>query len=287
MSTSSVFYKKNQNRHTLFVKKYGRYFYWSPPPSFRKKIQAYLQQPPQAPIILELDNRRYVVKFSRREPGRLWRESLSALGCKILLGQTIRPSAFRTGDIRYEAQRLRKLYRLNLNVPFLYLSHPDYIVMEYCGSSIEPLLKDPAQHTDLLPRIVDSLVQLHQANQWHGGAQIRNLTLKQNTLFRIDFEERIGDALALELAQAYDVLLCFSSLSKHLNFDLELGEKLLRRYLQQRPHATTQATLQRLLNQLLGLARITQYLPKTLRHNQDIQRTHYFIAILQRSLQKD
>ena len=250
-----------------------------------KKLQVLTKQPPQTPITLKLDSRRYVIKFSRRESGRFWRESLSALSCRLLFGLAIKPSAFRTEDNQYEAQRLQTLHSHNLAVPTLLLTQPNYIVMDYCGQSIEPLLKDPQSLHYLAPRIVNSLVELHESNQWHGGAQVRNLTLKQDVLFRIDFEERVGDILPLELAQAYDVLLCFNSLAKYLDYDVKLGEQLLRQYLQQRQNPELQHALQQILNHLLRLIHTTKPLHVLLRHRSDIQRTCYFATILQRSLQ--
>lgn len=44
------------------------------------------------------------------------------------------------------------------------------------------------------------------------GAQVRNVTLRDGRLWRIDFEENIGGALSLPLAQAYDLYQTLASL---------------------------------------------------------------------------
>lgn len=247
-------------------------------------VQPFLQHPPDTPITIQIEGQLFVVKFNRREPGRLWRESMSALACWIAFGIAVKPHAFRAGTIDYEAQRLQKLQTHHIAVPKLRLVHPHYIVMDHCGASIESILSDPSQRQTLLPRIVESLLELHKAGQWHGGAQVRNLTLQNNHIFRIDFEERTGDVLPLYIAQAYDVFLCFNSLGKYMSFDLDRGEQLLTHYLSQHKDPNLHATLHRVLKLLLRLHKVITLFGKKLQLRSDIQRTWYFTRILKRSL---
>lgn len=237
-----------------------------------------------APITIEVDECLYVVKFNRRESGRWWRESLSAAVCGVLFGVWVKPSALRAGDTAYEAQRLTHLRHHHIAVPKVFLQHNDYIVMEHAGQSVEALLTQADQRDALLIPIMQSLVDLHEAGQWHGGAQVRNLTLKDNQLHRIDFEEKTGDVLPLHLAQAYDLLLCFNSLTKYLAFDIELGEKLLGHYLTQRHQPALQQTLQRVLTLLLKLKATSHWFTQKQRHRSDLQRTLFFTTVLERTL---
>ena len=249
-----------------------------------QRIQPFLQQPPDTPITIQLEEQYFVVKFNRREPGRLWRESMSALACRVAFGLAVSPRAFRAGSIDYEAQRLKNLQAHHIAVPKLLLSQPQYIVMEHCGASIESMLNDQHQRDMLLPRIVENLLELHKAGQWHGGAQVRNLTLKNDHIFRIDFEEKTGDALPLYMAQAYDVILCFNSLGKYMNFDLDRGEQLLTQYLSQHQDPNMYDTLHRVLRLLLRLHHVITLFGEKLQNRSDIQRTWYFTRILKRSL---
>lgn len=249
------------------------------------KIEPLLQQPPEEPIHIQSEGCSYIVKFTRREAGRFWRESGSTLACWLLFGVAVRPNSFRTGDINYEAQRLRDL-RQHIAVPQLFIEERDYIVMEHCGEQIEPMLRCEQGRQEFLPRIIDSLSELHNTKQWHGGAQVRNLTIQNDKIFRIDFEEKIGDVLPLALAQAYDLFLCFNSLTKYMNFDIELGTKMLSRYLYQRPDPQIYEALGRVLKLSLRLEKMIDLFAQGFKNHSDIKRTLYFSKILQRSLYK-
>lgn len=249
-----------------------------------KQIQLLRACPPSTPITIGVENCLYVVKFNRRESGRWWRESLSAALCGILFGLWINPKALRAGDTAYEAQRLAHLQAQGIAVPHVFLQHDDHIVMEHTGRSIETLLNHAQHRNTLLIPIMQSLVDLHEAGQWHGGAQVRNLTLKDQRIWRIDFEEKTGDALPLHLAQAYDLLLCFNSLTKYLAFDVELGQQLLSHYLQQRHQPALYQTLQRVLALLLRLKTTSHWLTPKQRCRSDLQRTLFFTAVLERTL---
>jgi len=249
----------------------------------KQKIEPLLQQSPEEPIQIQSEGCSYIVKFTRREAGRFWRESGGTLACWFLFGVAVRPNAFRTGDITYEAQRLRDL-RHHIAVPQLFIEERDYIVMEYCGEQIEPMLRCEQGRQEFLPRIIDSLLELHKAKQWHGGAQVRNLTIQDGEIFRIDFEEKVGDVLPLALAQAYDLFLCFNSLTKYMNFDAKLGAKLLSRYLSQRSEPQIYETLGKVLKLSLRLEKMIDLFGQKFKSRSDIKRTLYFSEILQRSL---
>ena len=261
------------------------------PPSHRialeQRIQPLLQAQRQEPVVLHHDNTAYVVKFARREAGRLWREHLSSFILWLLFQQRVSPYQLRAGSIAHEAQRLRQLRAAGITVPALYLETPDYIVMEHCGESVEYRLRRTPYDRDLLQAIVQSLIQLHKQQQWHGGAQVRNLTIKNQLLYRIDFEENTGNAMPLALAQAYDVLLCFNSLATHIQQNQTLGVELLQRYLQQTQQPEVRHLLIKVDRYLQRLQRLLPLLGKKLQHSKDIRQTRYFAAILHQSLQAD
>ena len=249
-----------------------------------KKLYPLLQRPPTEPLHLQFDEQSYIVKFTRRESGRLWRESMSALSCWLLFGVAVKPNAFRAGNINYEAQRLRDLQQQAIAVPRLLIEEPEYIVMEHCGEQLESMLRCEEGRDEFLPRILDSLLELHEAKQWHGGAQIRNLTIQNDTIFRIDFEEKTGDVLPLELAQAYDLFLCFNSLTKYMDFDVELGERLLTDYLSRREERQIHTVLGRMFKLLLRLRKLLNLFGDEFKNSSDIKRTLYFSTVLGRSL---
>jgi len=127
--------------------------------------------------------------------------------------------------------------------------------------------------------------------QWHGAAQVRNLTLlfpnnddaddmSKGWLYRIDFEENTGNAMPLALAQAYDVLLCFNSLAPHIGHDVKLGTQLLTTYLQSVSNKEIIYYLKRAYKVLRCLRVIfLKHLHKN-KPNQDIKNTLYFTELL-------
>lgn len=61
------------------------------------------------------------------------------------------------------------------------------------------------------------LAGFHARGQWHGGAQVRNLTWDGRHFARLDFEERLQPGLPLSTVQVYDALQLVLSLARHLD----------------------------------------------------------------------
>lgn len=231
-------------------------------------------------MLIDYENTPYIVKFERREKGRIWREWSSAIVCWLLFQTKICPSLLHAGSIQHEASRLRELRAHHLNVPNILLEQPHYIVMEYCGESIEKQLKSNPTAPHLLFAIVESLISLHQAGQWHGGAQIRNLTLKNSKIYRIDFEENTGNAMPLHLAQAYDMLLCFNSLSPFLKHNKKLGVKLMSYYLDAVSNPAMHRLLLRVDRYLIALRKLIPLFREKTRKSNDVKNMIYFSELL-------
>ena len=92
---------------------------------------------------------------------------------------------------------------------------PEFFVLDYCGTVIATLLEDWTADTwrrELL-RQARELGEFHAAGHWHGGAQIKNVTLQDGQAYRIDFEENFGEYLPLAASQAADLVLFLNSIS--------------------------------------------------------------------------
>lgn len=237
--------------------------------------------------VLTLMGQRYVMKFRRpadRTRIRVW--ATSAL-CGALFGQLPKPKRLLPGCIQHEASRLRTLRKQGVRVPKVHLETNDHLILEHCGETVETLLKNApdAQRTELLRIAVDDLIEFHQAGHWHGGAQVRNLTLKNGQVYRIDFEEQLGAALPLPYAQAFDVLLAFTSMIDYLHGDrTRLGVTLLSRYLKQTSSAEVITTLARLDHWFKYFQRLEPGLPGKLRNKRDLKRTRTFARVLNGAL---
>src|SRR5699024_9586732 len=101
---------------------------------------------------------------------------------------------------------------------------------------------------ELLEQLIVDLAEFHRAGHWHGGSQIRNLTLLDDRRYRIDFEENL-DALPLPLIQAFDLALFLNSCVRHLSRTeadtVAVGSKLLDIYFQAHPDEEVEQCLQR------------------------------------------
>jgi tRNA A-37 threonylcarbamoyl transferase component Bud32 len=113
-----------------------------------------------------------------------------------------------------EAGRLQQLHEAGLRVPRVLGVHDGWIVLEDCGETLQSHLgreSDTKARQQALRMALDDLLSLHAAGYWHGGAQLRNLTLRDNGLYRIDFEQAFGGRLPARLLQMYDLVLFLSS----------------------------------------------------------------------------
>ncbi len=92
--------------------------------------------------------------------------------------------------IVHEAEKLGELKKLGLNVPAVYSYSQRYLILEDCGRSLPEIIREkPGQTQVYLEMAIRELGKLHRNGQCHGGAQIRNFTLKNDEIYLIDFEE--------------------------------------------------------------------------------------------------
>ena len=162
---------------------------------------------------------RYVVKRLAEQARRLSQILFMRWLVKRLTGQ---PLPLRTlalnqaaGGMDYEAKRLIGLAAAGVRVPAVALVQPEFFVLDYCGTVVATLLEDwdaPTWRRELT-RLARELGEFHQAGHWHGGAQIKNVTLHDGLSYRIDFEENFGEYLPLAASQAADLVLFLNSIS--------------------------------------------------------------------------
>jgi len=218
---------------------------------------------------VEIDGITCVVK--RRKPGvmrgvsyglRYLRALGLAIGCKLFLGEFPRPSVLLRNGLAYEAERLRRLSQAGCRVPDVWLEAPGLLVLEHVGQDFAYLIRhaEPMQRRQWVHDLAIDLAEFHAQGHCHGGAQIRNITLRDGRLWRIDFEENIGGALSPPLAQAYDLYQLLSSLLGLRKLDdadpVGLGKLMLNTYFEAHPAPEVRARLKRLANVICGSAAI-------------------------------
>lgn len=208
-----------------------------------------------------------VVKY--RRPGvrgalsyvlRYIRAALLALGCKLVLGEFPNPRVLLRNGLDYEAERLRRLRAANCRVPDIWWEEPGLLVLEHVGTDLNALLRHGTDEARiaLAAQAGRDLAEFHKQGFCHGGAQIRNLTIRGKEMWRIDFEENIGEALSRPLGQAYDLFQMLASMLSMRNLPAaimpRLGQVMLTTYFEANPDPDVRVRLLRLGRFLRGAA---------------------------------
>jgi tRNA A-37 threonylcarbamoyl transferase component Bud32 len=214
------------------------------------------------------DGRRYVVKRLAARPRRLIQMLFMRWLVRRLTGQRLPLQtlalANATSSMEFEATRLRDLAAAGIRVPRVALVTAGFFVLDYCGAVVQTQLRSwtPETWRRELPRLAAELGEFHRAGHWHGGAQIRNVTLHDGVSYRIDFEEDFGEIMPLEVTQAADLVLFLNSipLSGPIGESeaRQLLPQLIDRYRAANPDPEIMAIIRRalpLLRRLAALAR--------------------------------
>lgn len=116
--------------------------------------------------------------------------------------------------VRFEAETIQRLGELGLRVPQVLHVEDDYFVMSDAGVTLERhLAANPAKAGEFIDRAARELRALHRRDTAHGGAQIKNLTVRDGDIHFIDFEERIPRRRLHEF-QVRDLFLFLLSLER-------------------------------------------------------------------------
>jgi tRNA A-37 threonylcarbamoyl transferase component Bud32 len=243
--------------------------HYDAPPS----LEAWLNSvnPAQEPSVREVNLDGVVCVVKRRRLGvvrglsygvRYFRALGLALGCKVFLGEFPNPSVLLRNGLVYEADRLQRLLDAGCRVPAIWARGPELLVLEHVGMDFADLIRhaDEQQCEQWVKALAQDLADFHLQGHCHGGAQIRNVTLRDGLLWRIDFEENIAGALSLPLAQAYDLYQLISSFVglRKLNVadPVGLGTLMLETYFATYPAADVKARLKRLARVICGSAKV-------------------------------
>jgi len=224
---------------------------WLASPQGRHKAdRVRVAELPGGPLVVK----RRVAGAVRTRLGRFLRAMrvlLVALLCGLAMGEYPEPAELLGVGLEQEADRLRRLRAQGQRVPAVLWQQPGMLVLEYVGEDVPHRLRRvaPADRIALMRHVGADLAQFHRAGFSHGGAQLRNLTVRQDGLWRIDFEENVASALSRPLAQAYDVVQMLAStlrLRQVPEAELaELARAALQAYLDGGPDPAVLARLRR------------------------------------------
>ena len=241
----------------------------APDPGLAAAVAIALAARPEERILrLQHQGQAIVVKRASDQTRPAWVTWLAARIAASLSPQPLPRHSLALSDqgglIRVESRRLRSLHAAGVKVPRVLAEGPDWLALEAVGNTLEEAARSHDRPTwdALLRRAAADLAAFHRAGHWHGGAQVKNLMLWQGDLYRIDFEEDIGEHLPLAVTQTLDLVLLVNSclLLDERGEDAwaALGLTLLQTYFAAHPAPDMRACLQRAmvwLRLLTGLAR--------------------------------
>ncbi len=212
--------------------------------------------------------------------------------CWLLMNERPSPQRLLKNTLQDEARRLVRLKAAGSAVPSVWYQAPDLLVLEYVGQDMPYLVRiaTPEDRPTLMRTAAQELAHFHRAGFVHGGAQLRNLMMQEDgTATRIDFEENIGEALSLPLAQAYDVFQLVSSMAGLRGHEFSPTERqalchqLLVEYLMANPDPMVHAQLTAIEKKFAVVKKYLGWLLKVI-PGRDVQGFLYVTNTLQVSL---
>jgi hypothetical protein len=213
--------------------------------------------------VLHLDHggEHYVIKRVRGKGRSRLKTGFVRFLCRVFFPSLGVRGRFAPRDGDFEAERIHALAAAGMRVAGIALALPEATVYTHCGTPLPEHMAGlaPAQRRDLLHRAVADLAEFHRAGCWHGGAQLRNLLLRDGRFYRVDFEEDLEDSMSLPLAQLYDLGQFLADVTCLRDMDVtpvELGTALLADY--RRRHWSPDH--QRGVEAVQGLARLVLFL---------------------------
>lgn len=200
---------------------------------------------------------------------RSLRKSLGAWLFAHFVGVPVPWRAVRQSDGRallaFEHERLLALAAAGERVPPVLAYDGERLVTGHLGATLDSWLNraTPGQTLELMQAAAADLARFHARGQWHGGAQVRNLTWDGEHFGRLDFEERLRPGMALSTVQVYDALQLMLSLTRWLE---PLGSQavctVLMAYQAEAPAVDLPGFMRQLLPRLWRVSRLAAWVPR-------------------------
>lgn len=144
--------------------------------------------------------------FFRRVQGLVY----AATGLLLALPPELPPR----DNVGFETERLRRAAELGLRTPAVLHRTEGYFVLEDAGPDLDAYVKKhPEEREAVIDKAAAELRRMHDLGVVHGGAQIKNMTVRDGEIRFIDFEEGIPDK-QFELFKLRDLFLFLFSLEK-------------------------------------------------------------------------
>ena len=173
---------------------------------------------------IEFEDKKYWIKKARETKSSNAHKIFSFLfNIDVLL-----PVEYKSAQesIIYETSKIRKFKTYGLSLPNIIFQDENNFVLEDCGQAVYSYLRNPEITEEKIYYFIDKMIEqlsiIHNADEYHGGAQCRNFTYKDDNVYVIDFEESFNKDIDIKTLQFRDLLLFILSLTKHkASFELD------------------------------------------------------------------
>jgi len=154
---------------------------------------AKLQSQRRRVFSIEVGGARYYVKTDKVRKYHVGHRAQSLLyraSHNPLLAPTIFPDI--ASSMAYEVKKLKRLREKKLPVPEVVYQEPRYFVTRDVGTPLHKVIrKDREKAHPYALKAMGLLARLHRGEIAHGGTQLKNFTLKEESVYLIDFEENV------------------------------------------------------------------------------------------------
>lgn len=155
---------------------------------------------------------------------------------KIFKLDIIMPVEYKSAKeaLEFETSKLKRFEALGINVPKVVYKDKDFFVLEDTGKTINShIRKKDAKKENIdffVFNSINTIALIHNLDEYHGGAQARNLTFKDEKIFVIDLEDSFNNSIDLKTLQYRDFLLFLLSLTKiRANVEIDY-EEIINKY---------------------------------------------------------
>jgi len=138
------------------------------------------------------------------------------------------PVQSKTGQevIEYETGKIELFKTLGINTPNVLYKDKELFVLEDCGKNVNSYIRKrdicEEKMYYYIDKVIEVLSKIHNSGNFHGGAQARNFTYNNETVYAIDLEDSFSHDIELETLQFRDLVLFLVSLTKtRASFDLD------------------------------------------------------------------
>ncbi|WP_419767123.1 hypothetical protein [Arcobacter sp.] len=126
----------------------------------------------------------------------------------------------------FETNKLIKFKNLGIEVPTIIFKNEEFFILEDTGKNINSYIRKRDIKKEKMYYFIDKVIlhlsKIHNNGEFHGGAQARNFTYKDNEINTIDLEDSFDKSIDIKLLQFRDFLLFLLSLTKtRASFELD------------------------------------------------------------------